>query len=181
MNIRAHGFWVVGLLLCWALAEASEPVAGAVDSRSVHETAEEESAEREHEPHHGGYFGDADDIFHYELVLEESGRLIFYVNDESNHPLNVRTLTGRWILDPDAASPATGMFAPAEDGAYFLALLPLERWLQAEAIPVEVAVMKDGEWIGMEFHLPLPPPVVDSAGAQRIGTTALLARRGRSQ
>ena len=148
--------WGMLFIVCgWAgLVWAQTP--GAVDSESVHEPdSAEEALEHAHGPRHGGYFGDAEDRFHYELLLREDAQVVFYVNDEFNQPLDVRALQGRWTLNPDQPRPITGAFTPSEDGAYFLAQLPPAQG--AGAIHVEVAVLKDGQWVGMEFFLPAVP------------------------
>lgn len=107
----------------------------------------------EHAPRHGGYFGDADDLYHYEVVLDASRQLRLYVNDERNRPLNVQRLQGRWTLDPDRPSPLRGTFAPSVDGGYFLATLPP---ITTDPIQLEVAVLKGKLWVTMEFSLPRP-------------------------
>lgn len=146
------GFVFVALLSFAAQASSQPP--GAVESHSVHEPGDaEEAAESEHKPRHGGSFGDADDLYHYELLLEPSHRLILYVNDEHNAPLDVRPLTGRWTLNPDAPSPVSGAFTPSEDGAYFFATLPS---LESDPVHVKVAVLKGDVWAEMEFYLPRP-------------------------
>ena len=112
-------------------------------------------AEHRHGPRHGGQFGDAEDLFHFELVLEPSNRLLFYVNDALNRPLDVRTLQARWTLNPDAPSPLLGSFVPSPDGAYFSATLPPITTNQAH---MEVAVLKGTQWVAMEFFLPVARP-----------------------
>ena len=108
----------------------------------------------EHRPRHGGQFGDADDLYHYELVLDAPARLRLYVNDERNRPLNTQLLTGRWTLDPDGHAPQSGRFTSSIDGAYFSAILPP---LTDSTVHVEVAVQKGQVWAPMEFYLPRPP------------------------
>lgn len=144
---------VAGLALLglapWAFAQTS----GAVGSRSAHAPGSvEETREHEHGPRHGGQFGDAEDLFHFELALEPSNRLVFYVNDESNHPLDVRILQARWTLNPDDPHPATGTFTASPDGASFSTTLPPITTNQAH---VEVAVLKSTQWVAMEFFLPV--------------------------
>ncbi len=107
----------------------------------------------EHGPRHGGIFGDADDLYHYELVLDPPHQLRLYVNDEHNRPLNVQRLRGRWRLDPDGPSPVAGRFAPSVDGGYFSAILPQAH---ADLVHVEVSVQKGDLWATMEFYLPTP-------------------------
>lgn len=126
---------------------------GVVGSRSIHEEGSaEETEEHEHQPRHGGYFGDAEDIFHYELVLEPGNRLLFYVNDERNRPLDARTLQGQWTMNPDGPTPTTDLFTPSDDGAYFLAELPT--FTTADPLHVLVQVQKAGQWVGLEFVVP---------------------------
>lgn len=104
-----------------------------------------------HKPRHGGFFGDADDIYHYEVLLNEKQQLVLYVNDAWNRPLNVRGLTGRWKLDPDENRPQQGEFSASSDGAYFIADLPPT---QTDPIHVEVSVRKGQLWAPMEFYIP---------------------------
>ena len=150
----------VGLLIGFFVAAATDfaligalhqpaPVAGSYESRYYVEEV------GEHRPRHGGLFGDADDLYHYEVLLDAPHRLRLYVNDERNRPLNVRLLQGRWTLDPDGPSPAGGAFTPAIDGAYFSAELPP---LASDPVHIEVAVLKGTVWAAMEFDLPAPAP-----------------------
>ncbi len=141
-----------------AVPAAAETV-GAVHSQSAHSSHTlEEAKEDEHKPRHGGYFGDADDVYHYEVLLEAPNRLVLYVNDEHNQPLDTRSLKGRWTLNPDEPAPVSGDFAPAEGGAYLVATLPpLDDPHPKDVgagVHVEVAVQKDGVWAEMEFFLP---------------------------
>ncbi len=103
-----------------------------------------------HKPRHGGAFGDADDIYHYEVLLNKQ-QLILYVNDDYNRPLNVQGLQGRWKLDPDSDKPITGIFAPSPDGAYLVADLPGHL---ADPVHIEVAVLKGRIWAPLEFFVP---------------------------
>ncbi len=112
-----------------------------------------ESEEDVHKPRHGGQFGDADDLYHYEVLLQGDRELVLYVNDEHNHPLDVRGLEGRWTLSPDDPQPVTGTLTPSPDGAYFRAQLPPT---QVDPLHVEVAVRKGRFWARMEFYLPHP-------------------------
>jgi hypothetical protein len=149
---------VMGLGWCLVSSQGdvfAQPM-GAQGSGSIHETPEEEAEEHAHNPRHGGYFGDADDIYHYELLLEGANRLVLYVNDELNAPLDTRDLEARWTLNPDASEPTAGRFTPSEDGATLLASLPAS--LLDDPVHVMVEVIKDGAWVGMEFFLPAPPP-----------------------
>ncbi len=110
----------------------------------------QESVEDLHKPRHGGYFGDADDLYHYEVLFNAKHQLVLYVNDDLNRPLDVRPLTGRWTLDPDDAAPTTGTFTSSPDGAYFLAALPP---VTSDPVHVEVAVLKGKLWARMEFYI----------------------------
>lgn len=130
----------------------------ALHAESAHEPGSaHEALEDVHQPRHGGQFGDADDLYHYELVFEAPNRLKLYVNDEQNRPLDTQRLEGRWTLNPDSAAPVRGAFTPAEHGAYFLGELPAG----VHATPLlptahfEVEVLKGAQWVPMEFFLPL--------------------------
>lgn len=141
----AFGIWSL-VLPVWA------EQTGAVGSRSAHEPdSAEEALEHEHRPRHGGAFGDAEDLYHYELLVEPPDRLILYVNDEHNQPLDTQALQARWKLNPDDEEPIPGDFVPAEDGSRFLAVLPPQDMLQP--IHLEIEVLKDSQWVGMEFFL----------------------------
>lgn len=131
-----------------------------IHAGSVHEPGSaEEAREDVHQPRHGGQFGDADDLYHYELVFEAPNRLKLYVNDERNRPLDTQRLEGRWTLNPDSATPLRGAFTPAERGAYFLGLLPEDILATPflSALHVEVEVLKGAQWVPMEFSLPVRP------------------------
>jgi len=148
---------VIGVMLLlggatWVLAE--QPV-GAVGSESAHAPGSvAETEENEHQPLHGGYFGDADDLYHYEVLLEQAGRqLVLYVRDEHNRPLDVRILEGKWALDPDSPKAVAGTFQPSATGDRFTTLLPPTN---VNPIHVKVAVPKGGVWAEMEFYIPLP-------------------------
>jgi len=132
-------------------AVVAEEQHGAVGSRSLHSGEAEEALEDVHQARHGGYFGDADDLYHYEVLLEQR-RVILYVNDELNRPLDVRPLDGRWVLNPDVPAPVTGAFQPEDSGRYFFADLPLAEGAASAHLKVEV--LKDGVWAGLEFVLP---------------------------
>ena len=140
----------VGIL--WAAVAAAEM--GAARSRSTHAPAAAEEAEEQlHKPRHGGYFGDADDLYHYEVLLQPGHRLILYVNDDHNRPLDVRNLHGRWTVNPNSEHPVNGMFTPSLDGAYFVAELPP---LAGDTLQLTVAVLKGDTWAELEFALPIP-------------------------
>jgi hypothetical protein len=135
---------------------AAQPI-GAHESRSAPEqTTEEEALEAVHRPKHGGYFGDAEDLFHYEVLREAPGKLLLYVNDERNRPLDVRTLQGQWVARPDDPDAVSGAFVPSADGERFEATLP-DGEAQQEVLTVKVEVLRGNEWVGMEFALPVGP------------------------
>ena len=109
-----------------------------------------------HGPRHGGYFGDANDIYHYELVQESTGKLILYVNDHYNRALDARTLQGRWVLDPDAPQPVTGFFTTSGSGNFLSSQLPTLS--PKKPIHLKVGVLKGNDWAEMEFFLPAQEP-----------------------
>jgi hypothetical protein len=158
-----HGQCVVGVALVCVMGGARVRAAERPSGAEPH-PAEDEALEQEHAPRHGGFFGDADDQYHYELVLEPSGRLQFYVSDEYHRPLDVRALQGRWTLNPGAPISLSGVFTPAADGGQFTAELPLAV-APAGAVQVEVAVLKAGQWVAMEFQL--PRPIIAAASEKR--------------
>ena len=108
-----------------------------------------------HGPRHGGYFGDANDIYHYELVRKEQDKIILYVNDHHNQPLDARILQGRWVLDPDGLKPITGYFTAAPTGSYLESRLP--KSVFADSISLKIGVLKGEDWADMEFFLPSIP------------------------
>lgn len=104
-----------------------------------------------HGPRHGGQFGDASDIYHYELVLTPEKSLALYVSDSQNRPLDVRSLKGRWLLNPDSKNPLNGSFTPSADGSYFKSQLP--PFSTGQSLHVKVGVLKGSEFADMEFFL----------------------------
>ena len=146
--------WFLGVIMVlWAGVPVVAQPLGAVESRSSHESdAAQEAREVTHQPRHGGYFGDADDLYHYEVLLD-GDQLILYVNDELNRPLDTRPLEATWTLNPDAPEPVTGPFRASPDGAYLVSALPPRA---GEILHVKVAVRKGQVWAPMEFYLPAP-------------------------
>ena len=143
---------LLSVSILWAVVAMAQM--GAVRSRSAHASGEStEAEEHAHQPRHGGYFGDADDRYHYEVLIQSGNRLILYVNDDHNRPLDVRNLHGRWTVNPDSEHPSSGTFAPSPDGAYFLADLPP---LTGDTLQLTVAVLKGDTWAELEFALPIP-------------------------
>jgi hypothetical protein len=158
-QLRNETVVAVGLLLGFFVAVGTDFVlASAMHARPDTQTLLESETsapigEEFHRPRHGGYFGDADDLYHYEVVLAAGNRLRLYVNDASNRPLHTEELEGRWTLNPDSPQPATGRFSSSPDGAYLEAVLPPS---PGEFLHVEVAVRKGRHWAPMEFVLPRP-------------------------
>jgi len=152
---RVLGVWSVALSVFFGLATPAIPQPlGAIDSQSAHEPGSaEEAEEHAHGPRHDGFFGDADDLYHYEVLVEAPNRLILYVNDEFNQPLDTRQLIGRYVLAPDAETPIVGDFTPSDEGQFFVATLPA---VSPNPIPVLIEVLKAGQWVGLEFSLPQP-------------------------
>jgi|GEM_PF-199405 len=111
-----------------------------------------------HKPRHGGVFGDADDQYHYEILLDAQRQLRLYVNDSLNRPLDVRSLQGQWTINPDEPSPVKGTFEPSSDGAYFQSSVPDAT---TDQLHVEVAVLKGRQWVTMEFYVPTPAQASD--------------------
>lgn len=85
--------------------------------------------------------------------MQPGPRLVLYVNDELNHPLDARQLEGRWVLNPDGAQPVEGPLAPSGDGAFLTSALPSAL---PDPVHLKVGVRKGGAWVDMEFVLPAP-------------------------
>ena len=131
----------VGLLMGFFLAMGTDfALSAAVEATAAHG------------PRHGGYFADANDLYHYELVRGKERELILYVNDHYNRPMDNRALQGRWILDPDNKNPLTGFFKPAADGSRLEASLPKET--VGKELHLRIEVLKGNDWAPMEFSLP---------------------------
>ncbi|MBI3318176.1 MAG: ZIP family metal transporter [Candidatus Omnitrophica bacterium] len=105
-----------------------------------------------HAPRHGGYFGDANDLYHYELIPGTDNRLLLYVNDQMNRPLEASTLQGRWTLNPDSSAPTMGFFTPSREGNFLVGELPGN--FRNDPIHVRVEVLKGTAWAPMEFYVP---------------------------
>ena len=158
-QLKGEAVVEVGLLIGFFVAVATDFLLIGAMSRGAatypqpmqHSPVIAESEEDVHKPRHGGYFGDADDLYHYEVLVDAARRLILYVNDDHNRPLDVRPLQGKWTLNPDDPAPVTGAFTPSPDGAYFVSELPP---ITADPIHVAVAVLKGRLWATMEFYLP---------------------------
>ncbi|MBI1953527.1 MAG: ZIP family metal transporter [Candidatus Omnitrophica bacterium] len=139
--LKGEAIVEIGLLIGFFVAMASDfTISAAMEMTAAHG------------PRHGGYFGDADDLYHYELVRFSPKRIELYVNDHLNRPLDTRALQGRWILNPDQPRPLTGFFTPSADGAVFVGDLPEKAG--AGSLHLQVEVLKGREWVGVEFLLP---------------------------
>lgn len=138
--LKGEAIVEIGLLVGFFVAMASDfTISAAMEVTAAHG------------PRHGGQFGDAGDIYHYELARASDGTLTLYVSDHHNRPLDARTLQGRWILDPDGPKPLTGFFTPAPDGSVLTSQLPPSSRTGPTRLKVEV--LKGHEWVGMEFYL----------------------------
>ena len=157
------GFFVAvftDFLLIGALNHAPTTAATPLQASAVE--ASVTAPEELHRPRHGGYFGDADDLYHYELLVVNQ-RLTLYVNDDLNRPLDVRALHGRWTLNPGESSSVQGTFSASPDGGFFTAELPPHH---DDPLHVEVAVLKGRIWAPMEFYVPLHTPASDSSSSR---------------
>lgn len=105
-----------------------------------------------HGPRHGGYFGDANDLYHYEIVRTAENEVALYVNDHYNQPMDTRTVSARWILNPGETGTLTGFFTPTANGSRLTAALPASR--AKGTVHITVSVLKGEQWADMEFYLP---------------------------
>lgn len=108
--------------------------------------------EYEHTPRHGGMFGDADDRYHYEVLRDAQNRLVVYVGDAQNRPLDARRLEGRYRLNPDDPAGVSAPLTASADGATLRSptlLIPA-----GEPVAVLIEVRQGRDWVGVEFHLP---------------------------
>lgn len=117
-----------------------------------HLLAEEEYHHERHAATHGGLFGDAGDIYHYELIMGKDGLLKLYLYDEEVLPMRVTGIPARWAICPQDANPFKGNFSESENGDYYWVKFPQTT---SEIVHVLVEVDKNGEWIPMEFPIPL--------------------------
>ena len=132
----------IGLLIGFFIAMSAEfTVTAATELTAVHG------------PRHGGSFGDANDIYHYELVREPGNRIVLYVNDHYNRPTDARTLQTHWILNPDSPKSITGSFTSSPDGRFLTGTLPSDVSPSAP-VQIKVGALKKGDWADMEFCLP---------------------------
>jgi hypothetical protein len=138
-HLKGEAIVEIGLLIGFFVAMASDfAISSAMEVTATHA------------PRHGGLFGDASDIYHYELVRQADGQLILYVNDHHNRPQDARLLQARWVTNPDGPKPIAGSFAPSPDGAFFHAQLPSD---SSSPLAVKIGVLKGKEWAEMEFVL----------------------------
>ena len=140
-QLKGESVVSIGLLVGFFLAMATDFTLSAVMEATA-----------QHAPQHGGSFGDANDIYHYELLRGSGNRLILYVNDHENRPTDARTLQGRWTLDPDGQNPVTGPFEPSPGGEFLMSPLPDRS--RGSPVQIKVEVRRGSEWAGMDFYLP---------------------------
>ena len=118
-----------------------------------HPEGQHEEDRIEHKPMHGGFFGDAGDLYHYELVVEQPEHLKLYLYDEKVKPLKVDGLPARWtLLGDDSTAQETGRFAASRDGEFFWTTF---RKPASEILHILVEVEKKNVWVPMEFYVPV--------------------------
>ena len=142
-QLKGEGVVAIGLLIGFFIAMATDFTLSAVMETTA-----------QHTPRHGGSFGDANDIYHYELLRNPGNRITLYVNDHENRPTDTRALQGRWTLDPDGENPITGNFGASPDGEFLTSSLPDRA--RGNTVQIKVEVLKGSEWAGMDFYLPPP-------------------------
>ncbi|MCG3175201.1 MAG: hypothetical protein MOGMAGMI_00123 [Candidatus Omnitrophica bacterium] len=130
-----------------ALVLLSAPVSRAEED--VEHT--EEHGER-HKASHGGYFADAADIYHYELLLSRDGAWKLYLYDHNAQPMSAGPVNVRWTLCPDGEYPLRGDWTPSTDGTHYTAQFPP---VVSDTIHIVIAARKGDEWHPVEFVLPL--------------------------
>ncbi len=160
-QLRNETVVAAGLLLGFFLAMGTDFVlasalqqGGASAPATIDASGQGPIGEQYHRPLHGGYFGDANVVYHYEVLLtDQPRRLRLYVNDSFNRPIRVTGLENRWTVNPDSPKPIKGTFTPGPEEAYFETELPP---LDSEFLHVEVAVRKGRIWAPLEFSIPAP-------------------------
>lgn len=112
---------------------------------------EEERKQHGHTGEHGGQFGDASDVYHYEVLLDGQRDVRVYVYDEKAMPIpNITNIKTRWTLNPDAEHPLTGPLSLSEDKKYFVLDLPP---LTSSVVSVKIEAEKNEKWWPVEFLL----------------------------
>lgn len=116
------------------------------------ESTEETAETHKEKPLHGGYFGDAGNLYHYEAVLEPTGAVRLYLYDEKAQPMKVTGIPARWTISPDDPNSARGEFQEGGQGEFYQAELPRP---SGPLLHLKVEARKKGEWVPMEFFIPL--------------------------
>lgn len=106
----------------------------------------------EHEARHGGHFGDAGNIYHYELLMVNQNLLHFFLYDSEAEPMKVTNIEARWTLSPDSENPVQGEFKAVPSDEYYESELPVSG---SDPIHILVEVDKNGSWVPMEFFIPI--------------------------
>ncbi len=110
-----------------------------------------EEGYHDHAAAHGGYFGDAGNLYHYEVLLEEGRGLKLYLYDEEARPMKVTKVPARWTISPDGENPVQGPFQEGEEGEFYRGELPANG---AGDLHLLIEVEKAGKWVPLEFYLP---------------------------
>lgn len=105
-----------------------------------------------HEAKHGGYFGDAANIYHYELLTDFTDEIKLYLYDEEARPLLVHGLPARYtIYDPEQKPLFIGPFKESERGDFYMTPFPS---VPLELLHILIEVKKNDEWVPYEFLIP---------------------------
>lgn len=140
----------------WIWASSQPEETGETHEPKAEETEEFWHEEEEEEYHghigeHGGQFGDASDMYHYEVLWDDKGDVRVYIYDgEANPIMDISHMEVRWTLNPDAEYPLTGVLALSEDKNFFVLDLPQ---LTSSNISVKIEAEKEGRWWPVEFLL----------------------------
>ena len=137
----------LGLGLGAASLQKGGPLAWASESKApaAVETHEEK-------PLHGGYFGDAGNLYHYEVVLDPHRTVRLYLYDETAQPMKVTGIPARWTLSPDDSDPVRGEFQEGKQGEFYRAEVPRP---VGSVLHLKVEARRKEEWVPMEFFIPL--------------------------
>lgn len=152
------------LLGLYAVLMSNTPIVIADEDHHEHEQHEdhddhddlwgEHDDEEEHHGHigeHGGQFGDASDMYHYEVLLDEKGDVIVYMYDgKARRISDIRNMEVRWTLNPDSEYPLKGVLDLASNQEYFMLDLPRST---SEHVSIKIEAEKDGKWWPVEFLL----------------------------
>lgn len=110
--------------------------------------------EEEHHGHigeHGGQFGDASDMYHYEVLLNDDKDIIVYMYDgKARRIKDITSMEVRWTLNPNSEYPLKGVLKLSRDNGYFILDLPE---ISSKYVEVKIEAEKDGKWWPVEFLL----------------------------